>query len=160
MRLFFWGLVAVGAAYVAYAVMMSAWQYFQISGVVDDVMQPRSIAELGSPRAVKNRILKDSAESGVPLEDRDVSVTLDNWIYTVSVIWSFPVVIYRGEPVLSIPLSLKRTNQTAGAVYLPVGRAFASAINRSTRARSSPAGTTFTNRSQERMAPGASFFIS
>jgi hypothetical protein len=160
MRLFFWGLVAVGAAYVAYAVMMSAWQYFQISGVVDDITQPRSIAELGSARAVKSRILKDVAESGVPLEDRDVSVTLDNRVYTVNIIWSFPVIVYRGEPVLSIPLSLKRSNQMTGALYLPVGRALASAINRSTRTRSSPAGTTFTKRSHERIAPGASFFIS
>ena len=160
MRLFFWGLVAVGAAYCAYAVMMSAWQYFQVSGVVDDVMQPRTIADLGSARAVKARILKETAESGVPLEDRDVSVTIDNRVYTVNIIWSFPVIIYKGEPVLSIPLSLKRSKQTAGAFYLPAGRALASAIIRSTRARSSPAGTTFTNRSHERIAPAASFFAS
>src|SRR5207244_11636210 len=115
MRLFFWGLVAVAAAYAAYAVMMSAWQYLQVSGVVDDVMQPRAIADLGSARAVKAKILKDTAESGVPLKDRDVSVTVDNRLYTVKIIWSFPVIIYQGEPVLSIPLSLTRTKQTAGA---------------------------------------------
>jgi hypothetical protein len=115
MRLFFWGLVAVAAAYAAYAVMMSAWQYFQVSGVVDDVMQPRTIAELGSAKAVKNKILKDSAESGVPLADRDVDVTVDNRLYTVNIIWSFPVILYHGEPMLSIPLSLKRSKQTAGA---------------------------------------------
>ena len=160
MRLFFWGLVAVAAAYGAYAVMMSSWQYFQVSGVVDDVLQPRTIAELGSPRAVKNRILKDTADSGVPLEDRDVSVTVDNRVYIVDIFWSFPVIVYHGEPVLAIPLSLKRTKQTAGAFYLPAGRVFASAIIRSTRVRSSPAGTTFTNRSHERMAPAASFFAS
>jgi hypothetical protein len=120
MRLIFWGLVAVALAYVAWAGMMSAWQYFQISGVVDDVMQPRSIAELGSAPAVKNKILKDSAESGVPLADRDVSVTVDNRIYTVNIIWTFPVIIYRGEPVLAIPLSLKRSKQTAGA-FTPAG---------------------------------------
>ena len=120
MRLVFWGLVAVAAAYAAYAGMMSAWQYFQVSGVVDDVMQPRSIAELGSAGAVKNKILKDSVESGVPLRDRDVSVTVDNRIYIVNVIWSFPVIVYRGEPVLAIPLSLKRTKQTAGA-FAPSG---------------------------------------
>jgi len=150
----------VAAAYAAYAVMMSAWQYFQVSSVVDDVMQPRSIAELGSARAVKSKILKDTAESGVPLEERDVNVTIDNRAYTVNVIWSFPVIIYHGEPVLSIPLSLKRAKQTAGAFYLPAGRAFASAIMRSTRARSSPAGMTFTNRSHERIAPAVSFFAS
>jgi hypothetical protein len=162
MKLFFWGLVAVAAAYGAYAVMMSAWQYLQVSGVVDDVFQPRTLTELGSAQAVKEKILRDTAESGVPLESRDVSVTVSERLYTVNVIWSFPVIIYRGEPVLSIPLSLKREKAVAGgSAYLPAGRpAFASAIMRSTRARSSPAGATFRNRSQERMAPGASFFDS
>jgi hypothetical protein len=160
MRLFFWGLVAVAAAYAAYAVMMSAWQYFQVSGVLDDVMQSRAIADLGSARAVKTRILKETAESGVPLEDREVSVTVDNRLYTVKIIWSFPVIMYQGEPVLSIPLSITRSKQTTGAFYLPAGRAFASAIIRSTRVRSSPAGTTVTKRSHERIAPAASLFAS
>src|SRR5438105_12321691 len=128
MRLFFWGLVAVALAYVAWAGMMSAWQYLQISGVVDDVMQPRSIADLGSAGAVKNKILKDSAESGVALADRDVSVTVDNRTYTVSVIWSFPVIVYHGEPVLAIPLSLKRSKHTAGALAPFRDRALAFAI--------------------------------
>jgi hypothetical protein len=120
MRLIFWGLVAVALAYVAWAGMMSAWQYLQISGVVDDVMQPRSIAELGSAGAVKNKILKESAEAGVPLADRDVTVTVDNRIYTVNIAWTFPVIVYRGEPVLAIPLALKRSKQTAGA-FAPSG---------------------------------------
>ena len=89
-----------------------------------------------------------------------MSVTIDNRAYTVNILWSFPIIIYRGEPVISIPLSLKRTKPPAGAFYLPAGRAFASAIMRSTRARSSPAGTTFTNRSHERIAPAVSFFAS
>jgi hypothetical protein len=126
MKLFFWGLVAVAAAYTAYGAMMSAWQYFQVSGVVDDVMQPRSIAELGSPRAVKHRILQGTAESGVPLEDREVNVSSDNRVYTVNIIWSFPVIIFKGEPVLSIPLSLKRSKQIAAVSPPPVGRPVAS----------------------------------
>src|SRR2546422_6616352 len=106
--------------------MLPAGQYFQAPGVVEDVMQPRAIADLGSARAVKAKILKETAESGVPLADRDVSVTIENRVYTVNIIWSFPVIIYKGEPVLSIPLSLKRSKQTAGAFYLPAGRAFRS----------------------------------
>ena len=126
MRLVFWGLVAVALAYVAWAGMMSVWQYFQVSGVVDDVMQPRSIAELGSAGAVKSKIIKESAESGVPLADRDVSVTVDNRVYSVNIMWTFPVIIYGGEPVLAIPLSLRRTKQTASAL-VPADRRRASA---------------------------------
>src|SRR2546428_11997053 len=98
--------------------MMSGWQSFQVSGVVDDVMQPRAIADLGSARAVKAKILKETAESGAPLAGRDVSGTIEKPASTVNIIWSFPVIIYKGEPVLSIPLSLKRSKQTAGAFYL------------------------------------------
>src|SRR2546430_17472637 len=116
MRLFFWGLVAVAAAYAAYAVMMSAWQYLQVSGVVDDVMQPRAIADLGSARAVKAKILRETAESGVPLQDRDVSVTIEHRVYTVNIIWSLPVIIYNGETEASIPRCLKRIQQTAGSL--------------------------------------------
>lgn len=161
MKLFFWGLVAVAAVYCAYSVMMSAWQYFQVSGVVDDALQPYAIKEAGStPRGLKAKILKEVAEAGVPLEDRDVSVTMADRVVTVNIIWSWPVIIYKGEPVLSIPISLKRERQMSGTSYLPGGRALASAIMRSTRARSSPAGTTFTNRSHERIAPAASFLAS
>ena len=161
MKLLFWGLVAVAAAYAAYAVMMSAWQYFQVSGVVDDALQPYAIKEVGStPPGVKARILKETAAAGVPLEDRDVSVTVADRQLMVSIIWSFPVIIFKGEPVLAIPISLKRKRALDATSYLPAGRALASAIIRSTRVRSSPAGATFTNRSHERIAPAASFFAS
>ena len=54
----------------------------------------------------------------------------------------------------------RRARVVSAARYCGRGRALASAIIRSTRARSSPAGATFTNRSQERMAPAVSFFVS
>jgi hypothetical protein len=160
MKLVFWGLVVVAAVYGAYSVMASAWQYFQVSGVVDEALEPRSIAEHGTARALKAKILKDVAEAGVPLEARDVSVVMVDRLITVNIIWSFPVIIYNGEPVLSIPISLKREKAAGAASYLPGGRARAWAIIRSTRVLSSPGGVTFTNRSQERIAPAASFFAS
>jgi len=39
MRLLFWGLVAVAFFYGAYSVMVSAWQWFQVSGVVDEQLE-------------------------------------------------------------------------------------------------------------------------
>src|SRR5207247_708259 len=71
----------------------------------------------------------DSAESGVPLADRDVSVTVDNRVHTVNIVWSFPVIVYRGERVLAIPLSLKRSKQTAGAFAQSGDRPTAFAAN-------------------------------
>lgn len=160
MRLMFWGLVVIAFFYGAYAVMMSGWQYFQVAGVVDEVLQPRSMAEHGTPRGLKTKILQEAAEAGVPLSEHDVSVTVVERFVTVTIIWSFPVIIFKGEPVLSIPITLKREKQTGGSAYRPEGRAFASAIIRSTRVRSSPGGVSVTNRSHERIAPAASFFVS
>jgi len=162
MKVIFWGLVAVGFAYAAYGVMMSGYQYLTLSSVVDDATQKHSLAENPTPRQLKAKILKDSADAGVPLEDRDVAVTMADRVVTVNIIWTFPMIMYKGEPVLAIPLSLKRTKEmTTGSAYrAPAGRAFASAISRSTRARSSPGGVTFTKRSHERIAAGTSLFVS
>ena len=160
MKLVYWGLVAVAICWLAYAGMMSIWQYFQVSGVVDDALRARNVADIGTARTVKDKILKASAESGIPLDAGEVSVSFENQTYSVNVIWSFPILIYQGQPVLRIPMSLTRTKQATEAFYLPAGRALASAIIRSTRVRSSPGGETFTNRSQERMAPAGSFFAS
>ncbi len=125
MRLVLWGLVAVAICWVAYGIMMSAWQYFEVGGVVDEALRSRNVADIGTARTVKDRILKGSAESGIPLEEREVNVTLDNQTYSVNVVWSFPVLIYQGQPVLRIPLSLNRTKQATEAFYRPARPAFA-----------------------------------
>jgi hypothetical protein len=160
MRLVFWGLVAVAFFYGAYSVMVSAYQWFQVSGVVDEQLEPRNLAERSAPRDIKRKILQDVTEAGVPLSDRDVSVVVADRVVTINVIWSYPVIVYQGEPVLAIPLSVTRTRAMAGSAYLPAGLLRASAMSCSTRARSSPGGVTMTNRSQERIAPAVSFFVS
>ena len=50
MKVFFWGLVAVACFYAAYAGMMSVYQWFQVRGVVDEVLEPRNLRDL--PTAV------------------------------------------------------------------------------------------------------------
>jgi hypothetical protein len=159
MRLFFWGLVALAFFYGAYSVMVSAWQWFQVSGVVDEQLEPRNLAERSGPREIKTKILQEVTEAGVPLADRDISVVVADRVVTINVIWSYPVIVYQGEPVLAIPLSITRSRALGGSAYFP-GLARASAISFSTRVRSSPGGMTLTKRSQERIAPAASFFAS
>ena len=125
MRLVFWGLVAVAICWVAYGAMMSAWQYFQVAGVVDDALRSRNVADIGTARTVKDRILKASADSGIPLDAGEVSVSLENQTYSVNVIWSLPILIYQGQPVLRIPMSLSRTKQAVEAFHRPARPAFA-----------------------------------
>ena len=125
MRLVFWGLVAVAICWVAYSIMMSAWQYFQVASVVDDALRSRNVADIGTAHTVKDRILKASADSGIPLDAGGVSVSLENQTYSVNVIWSFPILIYQGQPVLRIPMSLSRIKQAVEAFYRPARPAFA-----------------------------------
>jgi hypothetical protein len=113
MKVLTWGVIIVGFAYLAYAGMMSVWSYFQVAGAVEEALEARSLSERHDPRAVKQTILTSVNQAGVPLQEHDVTVTASERALDVSVVWTFPVVIYKGEPVLAIPLSVERTRAQA-----------------------------------------------
>jgi hypothetical protein len=161
MRVFFWGLVAVGCCYVAYAAMMSGYQWFQVRSVIEDTLEPRNLRELATVSDVKLRIMREANEAGVPIVEREVSVVSADRMLKVNVIWTFPVIVYKGESVLAIPLSVKKSHPIGGVrAHLPRDPAFASAISFVTRSRSSALGATLTNRSHALTAPATSFFTS
>ena len=161
MRVFFWGLVAVGCFYLAYAAMMSGYQWFQIRSVIEETLEPRNFRELATLSDVKMRIVREANEAGVPIAEREVSVASADRMLKVNVVWTFPVIVYKGESVLAIPLSVKKSHPLGGRAYFfPRDPAFASAISFSTRSRSSGLGATLMNRSQALTAPGTSFFTS
>jgi hypothetical protein len=160
MRVFFWGLVAVACFYLAYAAMMSGYQWFQIRSVIEETLEPRNFRELATLSDVKMRILREANEAGVPIAEREVSVVSADRMLKVNVVWTFPVIVYKGESVLAIPLSVKKNHPLGGRAYLPRDPAFASAISFRTRSRSSGLGATLMNRSQALRAPGTSFFTS
>jgi hypothetical protein len=161
MKVFFWGLVAVACCYTAYGAMMSVYQWFQVHNVVDEVLQPRNLRELPTATDVKTRIVREAVSAGVPLGEREVKVVANKGVLAIQVAWTFPMIVYRGESVLAIPLSVKKEHQLgAGRAYRPREPAFASAISFWTRARSSAVGATSTNRSHARTAPSTSFFAS
>jgi hypothetical protein len=161
MRVFFWGLVAVACFYLAYAAMMSGYQWFQVRSVIEETLEPRNFRELATLGDVKMRILREANEAGVPIEEREVSVVSADRMLKVNVVWTFPVIVYKGESVLAIPLSVKKSHPLGGGrAYLPRDPAFASAMSFLTRSRSSALGATLMNRSQALTAPVTSFFTS
>lgn len=160
MRVFFWGLVAVACFYAAYALMMSGYQWFQVRSVIEDTLEPRNLSELPTPAAVKTRIIREALSAGVPLVEREVNVVSNKGVLAIQVAWTFPVIVYKGESVLAVPLSVKKQHQLGSRAYFPGEPAFASAMSFWTRARSSAVGATFTNRSHARTAPATSFFAS
>lgn len=161
MRVFFWGLVAVACCYVFYAGLMSAYQWFQVWSVIDETFQPRNLRELTTVNDVKTRIVKEANEAGVPIAEGEVKVESAERELKVNVVWTFPVIVYKGESVLAIPLSVKKSHALGGGrAYRPRDPAFASAMSFSTRARSSALGATLTNRSHAPTAPATSFLAS
>jgi hypothetical protein len=162
MRVFFWGLVAVACCYLAYAVMMSGYQWFQVRSVIEETLEPRNFRELATLGDVKTRILREANEAGVPIEEREVSVVSADRTLKVNVVWTFPVIVYKGESVLAIPLSVRKNHSLGGPgrAYRPRDPAFASVMSFFTRSRSSTLGATLMNRSQALTAPGTSFFTS
>lgn len=113
MKVLTWGVVIVAFAYLAYAGMMSVWSYFQVAGAVEEALEARSLSERHDPRGVKQAILTSVNQAGVPLQEHDVTVTASERALAVSVVWTFPVVIYKGESVLAIPLSVERVRAQA-----------------------------------------------
>ena len=161
MKVFFWGLVAVACCYAAYGAMMSAYLWFQIHSVVDEVLQPRNLRELPTATDVRQRIVREATAAGVPLDAREVNVVANRGVLAIQVAWTFPMIVYKGEPVLAIPLSVKKRHEVdPGRAYRPRDPARASAMSFSTRARSSALGATLTNRSHACTAPATSFLAS
>jgi hypothetical protein len=161
MRVFFWGLVVVAFFYVFYAGSMSIYQWFQVRSLIDETLEPRNLRELATPGDVRMRIVREANQAGVPIVEREVTVVSAEQELKVDVVWTFPVIVYKGESVLAIPLSVKKSHPLGGGrAYLLRGPAFASAMSFLTRSRSSALGATLTNRSQARTAPATSFLAS
>jgi len=110
MKTLFWGLVIVLVGYAAYAAMMSAWQWFEIETVVEEALEPRNATDAIT---VKSAIVKGANKAGVPLTERDVLVMMSERAMLVNVVWTYPVLLIKGETVLAVPLSVKRTRSAA-----------------------------------------------
>jgi hypothetical protein len=113
MRVFFWGLVVVAIGYAAYSGMMAAWQWIAVNNAVDEVISQAGIEAVPAAE-VKSRVMAAITEAGVPLRDRDVSVThgADRAV-TVEIVWTLPVIVVKGESVLAVPLSVQRASASA-----------------------------------------------
>jgi len=101
----FFALLAIAFFYGFYCGVMSIWSYFAMASIVD-----QAVTERGRTAAapVRDYIIKNAAESGVNIQDRNVVVTADERQLNINLRWTFPVVTYKGEDIVEIPLSLER----------------------------------------------------
>jgi len=98
-------LLALAFFYGFYCGVMSIWSYFAMASIVDQAVTERGRA---AAAPVREYIIKNAAESGVNIQDRNVVVTTDEHHLNINLRWTFPVVTYKGEDIVEIPLSLER----------------------------------------------------
>jgi len=115
MKLVIWGVVIVGLCYAAYSGMIAAWSWIAVNNAVDEVIARDGIDTVPE-REIKSRIMQSTNEAGVPLHERDVTVThYDDRTVRVEVAWTVPVIVVRGDIVLAVPLSVRRASDASVA---------------------------------------------
>jgi hypothetical protein len=110
MRLMFWGLVIVAFCYVAYSGMIAAWSWIAIQNAVDEIISKEGIESVSVPE-VRSRVMKAANEAGVPINEKEVLVTKEDRGVQVEIFWTMPMIVVKGEPVLAVPLSVKRASK-------------------------------------------------
>lgn len=110
MKLIFWGLVVIALCYAAYSGMVAVWSWIAVNNAVDEVITKDGIDAVPAGE-IKTRIMRSTHEAGIPLNDRDVAVTLyDDKTVRVEVAWTMPVIVVKGDTLLAVPLSVKRAS--------------------------------------------------
>ncbi len=110
MKTVFWLLVAVGVVYAFYLGAVAVWQYYEIKGIVEESVAERAKADrFERAGRVKDDILRRARVSDVTLDERDVFVTEEGRTLRVLIRWSYPVIVYKGDVVLSIPLAFDKS---------------------------------------------------
>jgi hypothetical protein len=112
MKLFLWGLLIVALCYAAYSGMIAVWSWVAVNNAVDEIISKDGI-EAVPEKEIKSRIMAATSEAGVPLTENDLIVTRQDRMVKVEAIWTVPVIVVKGEPVLAVPLSVKRASGAA-----------------------------------------------
>jgi hypothetical protein len=112
-KLIFWGVVIVGLGYLAYSGMIAAWSFIAVNNAVDEVLSRDGIDAVPE-REIRSRVMSSTNEAGVSLNERDIVITRDDRTVRVEVTWTISVIVMKGEPVLTVPLSVKRTSTPIG----------------------------------------------
>ena len=111
MKVIFWGLVIVALCYAAYSGMMAAWSWIAVNNAVDEIISKEGVETIPS-KELKAKLMTATNEAGVPLNDKDVTVTNNvGQGVSVEVRWTVPIVVVNGDPVIAVPLAVRRSKR-------------------------------------------------
>lgn len=113
-------LVVLGAlGWAGYVVAGAGWSYFTAQEIVDQVLRDvstrnRSARSTGSPPGalteyVRTAIALGAQHEGLAVQESDVTVSVNPAGVSATVHWPYPVISYRGNDILVIPMSLERS---------------------------------------------------
>jgi hypothetical protein len=111
MKILFWGLVIVALCYGAYSGMIAVWSWIAVNNAVDEIISKEGVEAVPGPE-IKKKVLAATSEAGVPLTENDVIVNLEDRVVKVEIVWTVPVIVFKGETVFAIPLSVKRASSS------------------------------------------------
>ena len=109
MKLFFWGVVIVGLAYLAYSGMVAASSWIAVNNAVDEIVSAAGVETIPS-RELKSKVMTAANAAGVPLNEKDVVVTNMGRGVNIEVLWTVPVVVVNGDAVFAVPLAVRRSS--------------------------------------------------
>ncbi|HEY2994800.1 MAG TPA: hypothetical protein VGM22_18460 [Methylomirabilota bacterium] len=109
MKLFFWGVVIVGLAYLAYSGMIAASSWIAVNNAVDEIVSAENVETIPS-RELKSKVMTAANAAGVPLGEKDVVVTNMGRGVNIEVLWTVPVVVVNGDAVVAVPLAVRRSS--------------------------------------------------
>jgi hypothetical protein len=111
MKALFWVFVAILCVYAFYTGAMAVWSYLEITSVVEEVVFERASRGDRNERAtrIRDEIAKKVVGSGIKIDERSVSVSDQGPTLDVGVRWSWPLISYQGDDLVSLPLKHERT---------------------------------------------------
>ena len=107
MKVFFWGLLIAGLAWIAYSGMLAAFSYVAVNNAVHEIVSRDGVETIPS-RELKARVMTAANEAGVPLAEKDVRIVNTDRVVNVEVVWTVPLVVVNGDAVVAVPLTVRR----------------------------------------------------
>jgi hypothetical protein len=123
-KTFFTVVVILVVFYGIYTVGLLGYEWFQVSNLVDDVVEtalPRMAGRgegerTGELTRVRSAIVSRMEQIGVVIDERAVDVWEQDRFVEVQVRWDFPIVAALDSTLFMVPLSVERSFNLARAV--------------------------------------------
>jgi hypothetical protein len=122
LRTFVLSVVFLAAfGWVAYTVALVAWNYYETQALIDKVLWEESgkyktARATGTAdaldkltRSVRSSVLLAARREGFPVSENDVDVSINSAGIGVAARWSYPVLSYRDNAILVVPISVQRS---------------------------------------------------